>query len=83
MSGKAFQAIVKEPFLTEGYATLAPGYLHRKRCVLPSRQVLATHRFIGVALIFAIANTPLIRSKSTFLGKASTKSGMIVNEPQK
>ena len=45
---------------------LAPGYLHRKRCVLPSRQVLATLRFIGGALIFAIANAPLIRSKSTF-----------------
>ena len=52
---------------------LAPGYLHRKRCVLPSRQVLATLRFIGGALIFAIANAPLIRSKSTFSVKRQRK----------
>ena len=38
--GKALQAIVCLIFLSEG---VAPGYLHRKRCVLPSRQILAIY----------------------------------------
>ena len=37
--GKAFQAIVCLFLLTEG---VAPGYLHRKRYVQPSRLVVAT-----------------------------------------
>ena len=40
--GKALQAIVCLLFPTEGYAALAPGYQHRKRCVQPSRLVVVT-----------------------------------------
>ncbi len=46
--GKAFQAIISLLFPTEGYAALAPGYLHRKRCVQPSRLVVINNPVIIV-----------------------------------
>ena len=51
--GKALQAIISLLFSTEGCAALAPGYLHRKRCVLPSRQVIPS--FFTLLLAFPSA----------------------------